>query len=373
MATDKLMNHTQGESIITNLSTIATNLQSVSAISPAKFGMGYAVCDTAAGTAAKTANLANYTLTEGALVTVKFTYANTAANATLNLNNTGAKAILYKGAALANNVISAGDICTFIYSTNAYSIVNIDTLTGAGTGTVTQIGAENGLITDQTGGADIQHDGKIGLNLKSASTITAVSNPDTTTNKTYPVALDSNGYPGVAVPWTDTTYSVFNTANDGLVPASDGTGETGMFLKGDGTWATPTGTTYSQGTGINIDGSNVISNTGVTAVTASDSSTGTNGTISVTTNGNTAEVPVKGLGTAAYTAASDYAAASHNQGISTITGISTTGSAVTNVSTTATTAETGYISVSSYDSDTKTLTLKGILAPKASTFVQTTS
>lgn len=335
MATDKLMNHTQGESIITNLSTIATNLQSVSAISPAKFGMGYAVCDTAAGTAAKTANLANYTLTEGALVTVKFTYANTAANATLNLNNTGAKAILYKGSALANNVISAGDICTFIYSTNAYSIVNIDTLTGAGTGTVTQIGAENGLITDQSGNADIQHDGKIGLNLKSSSPITAVSNPDTTTNKTYPVALDANGYPGVAVPWTDTTYS--------------------------------------QGTGINIDGSNVISNTGVTAVTASNATTGTNGTISVTTNGTTAEVPVKGLGTAAYTASTDYAAASHNQAIGTITGISTTGTAVTNVSTTATTAETGYISVSSYDSDTKTLTLKGILAPKASTFVQTTS
>ncbi len=44
---------------------------------------------------------------------------------------------------------------------------------------------------------------------------------------------------------TDTTYSVFSTSADGLVPASDGTGETGKFLKGDGTWDTPTDTTYS--------------------------------------------------------------------------------------------------------------------------------
>lgn len=209
MATDKLMNHTQGESIITNLSNIATNLQSVSAISPAKFGMGYAVCDTAAGTAAKTANLANYTLTEGALVTVKFTYANTAANATLNLNNTGAKSIYYKGSAIGNNVISAGDIATFVYSTNAYNIVNIDTLTGAGAGTVTAVGADNGLITDQTGGADIQRSGNIGLNLKSTTAYTGtVADPSSAVSvsdgRVYPVALDGDGHPVVGVPWTNT-------------------------------------------------------------------------------------------------------------------------------------------------------------------------
>lgn len=100
---------------------------------------------------------------------------------------------------------------------------------------------------------------------------------------------------------TDTTYNVFTTSTDGLVPAADGTGETAMFLKGDGTWATPTGTTYTEGTGIDIDGSNVISNTGVTAVTASDATTGTNGTILVSTAGATpVEVPVKGLSNAAY-------------------------------------------------------------------------
>lgn len=62
-----------------------------------------------------------------------------------------------------------------------------------------------------------------------------------------------------------------------------------------------TGTTYTAGTGIDITNADVINNTGVTAVTASDASTGTNGTISVSTAGATAvEVPVKGLNNAAY-------------------------------------------------------------------------
>ena len=38
---------------------------------------------------------------------------------------------------------------------------------------------------------------------------------------------------------TDTTYSVFNTTTDGLVPKANGTGDTDKFLKGDGTWGAP--------------------------------------------------------------------------------------------------------------------------------------
>lgn len=37
---------------------------------------------------------------------------------------------------------------------------------------------------------------------------------------------------------TDTTYNVFNTTTNGLVPKANGTGDTGKFLKGDGTWET---------------------------------------------------------------------------------------------------------------------------------------
>lgn len=223
MATDKLINHSQGESIITNLGTIATNLQNVTAISPAKFGMGYAVCDTAAGTAAKTANIANYVLTEGALVTVKFTNANTASNATLNLNNTGAKPLLYKGSALTTDIISAGDICTFIYSTangGSYSIINVDALSGAGAGTVKSVGAEGGITTDQTSGAAISTTGSVKLNLKSNTAFTATApDPIEIAGKIYPVALDKDGHPAVSVPGstytgaTGSAISVDNTNN----------------------------------------------------------------------------------------------------------------------------------------------------------------
>ena len=210
MAIDKLMNQTQGEDIISKLGNIATTLENVTTVEPAKFGMGYAVCNTAAGTAAKTANIANYTLTEGALVTVKFTNANTASNATLNLNNTGAKPLLYKGSALTTDIISAGDICTFIYSTansGSYNIINVDALSGAGAGTVKSVGAEGGIITDQTSGAAISTTGSVKLNLKSNTAYTGTVADPATTNKVYPVALDGDGHPCVGVPWTDTTYT----------------------------------------------------------------------------------------------------------------------------------------------------------------------
>lgn len=244
MASDKLMNHTQGETIITKLTSIADSLDDLAAVTPAKLGMGIATCDTAASTAAKTAALANFALVEGAPVSVKFTYANTATNATLNINNTGAKPIIYKNAAIGNDVISAGDTCTFIYTTNTYKITNIDTLTGPGSGTVRQVGAENGLITDQTDNADIQTTGNIGLNLKSTTKhANSVGNPEDT-DQIYPVQLDKDGVPCVAVPWIE----------------------------------------YTQGDGINISENNVITNTGVfdvTTPTSSDTSA-TNGDIKVT-------------------------------------------------------------------------------------------
>lgn len=91
----------------------------------------------------------------------------------------------------------------------------------------------------------------------------------------------------------------------GLVPAPT-SGERVSFLRGDGTWATPANTTYTAGAGISISGTQ-ISNAGVRTI---DSGT-TNGTISVNTGGTTTDIAVKGLGSAAYTASSAYAPASH--------------------------------------------------------------
>lgn len=58
------------------------------------------VCSTSASTAAKTVSVDdNFTLTAGVFVAIRFEQMNAASNPTLNVNNTGAKAIFYRGAA----------------------------------------------------------------------------------------------------------------------------------------------------------------------------------------------------------------------------------------------------------------------------------
>lgn len=58
------------------------------------------VCSTSAGTAAKTVSVdGDFTLTAGVFVAIRFEQMNAASNPTLNVNNTGAKAIFYRGAA----------------------------------------------------------------------------------------------------------------------------------------------------------------------------------------------------------------------------------------------------------------------------------
>ena len=89
-----------------------------------KLGHGYATCSTAAATVAKVATLSSYTLTTGGIVAVKFTNA-VPANATLNINSKGAKNIYFRGAKITADVIKAGDVATFIYSSN-YHLISID-------------------------------------------------------------------------------------------------------------------------------------------------------------------------------------------------------------------------------------------------------
>lgn len=62
----------------------------------------YGTCSTAAATAAKVATLTNsgadnFDLSTGVTIHIKFTYSNTATSPTLNVNGTGAKAIMRYG------------------------------------------------------------------------------------------------------------------------------------------------------------------------------------------------------------------------------------------------------------------------------------
>ena len=76
---------------------------------------------------------------------------------------------------------------------------------------------------------------------------------------------------------TNTTYSDFTKATasaagtHGLVPAP-AAGKQGQFLRGDATWATPTNTTYSAGSGLSLSGTTFNHGSTVTAGTAGQSS-----------------------------------------------------------------------------------------------------
>lgn len=102
---------------------VVYGIDSNTTYSPVSLGFGYGVCSTAAATAAKTVAISSYKLTVGGYVTVRFDN-DVPANATLNVNTRGAKAIYHKGTAITAGVIKAGDIVTFCYNTY-YHVVAI--------------------------------------------------------------------------------------------------------------------------------------------------------------------------------------------------------------------------------------------------------
>lgn len=94
----------------------------------------YGTCSTAADTAAKVVACTGFALVTGAEITVKFTVTNTAANPTLNVNSTGAKAIYYRGAAISAGYLAANRTYTFRYNGAQYELVgDINTLVNGNT------------------------------------------------------------------------------------------------------------------------------------------------------------------------------------------------------------------------------------------------
>lgn len=94
----------------------------------------YGECTTAAGTAEKEVSCPGFTLAAGAKIAVKFLATNTANSPTLNVQSTGAKAIHYRGAAIAKELLKVNHIYSFVYDGTAFSVVgDIDTTYTAGT------------------------------------------------------------------------------------------------------------------------------------------------------------------------------------------------------------------------------------------------
>lgn len=87
----------------------------------------YGVCSTAAATKAKVVACDDYALATGSHIFVKFSKANTVAGATLNVNNTGAKAIYQDGAAIATGTILANSVYEFVYDGTNYNLIGVST------------------------------------------------------------------------------------------------------------------------------------------------------------------------------------------------------------------------------------------------------
>ncbi|MBQ5999272.1 MAG: hypothetical protein IJL70_07375, partial [Treponema sp.] len=103
-----------------------------------KLGIGYGTCGTAAATAAKTATISGFTLETGSRVAIKFTYANTAASPTLNINSTGAKVIYLRGTTkrpAGGNYYTwnAGETVEFVYTGSAFEMQKAINMTLSGT------------------------------------------------------------------------------------------------------------------------------------------------------------------------------------------------------------------------------------------------
>lgn len=97
-----------------------------------------AICSTAGATAAKVTNTTppSFSLVSGAKIIVKFTYAITVANATLQVGETTAKPIYFRGAALEANVVKAGTSLLLSYDGTSFNIIgDLDT----DTNTVTDV------------------------------------------------------------------------------------------------------------------------------------------------------------------------------------------------------------------------------------------
>lgn len=83
----------------------------------------YTICATAAGTAAKTASLDHFALVPGEIVQVVFANVNTAANPTLNINDSGAKPLTYCGVPVEVGALAQGQVYTLIYSSSSWQIL----------------------------------------------------------------------------------------------------------------------------------------------------------------------------------------------------------------------------------------------------------
>lgn len=190
---DALDNITGGSVSSASKWTTARNINGMSVDGSAN-RFNYGTCSTAAATAAKTVACTGFTLATGAEITVKFTVTNTAANPTLNVNSTGAKAVYYNGAAITAGYLKANKTYTFRYNGAQYDLVgDIDTNTTYSLSSfgVTATATELNYVDGVTSSIQTQLNGKLSTT-GTAAKATADANGQNIAD-TYIKGLSVNG------------------------------------------------------------------------------------------------------------------------------------------------------------------------------------
>jgi hypothetical protein len=111
--------------------------------------INFGTCATAAGTAAKVVTMEGFHLVNYAMISVYFSTANTVTAATtLNVNGTGAKAVMYKGATNLTPTFSANSCYDFIYNGTNWILIGVNN--PEFTGMTTNEGAAGTLTVAKT-------------------------------------------------------------------------------------------------------------------------------------------------------------------------------------------------------------------------------
>ena len=195
----------------------------------------YGVCSTAAGTAAKAVTVDGFELKTGEVVTVKFTATNSVSNPTLNVNNTGAYPMIFKGNSVAAypvfgvGALEADKLYQFVFTGSNYELVgglHVDRLAGTNAGYAKSGGdidfnsgvgtLKNGVVpvksvNGKTGAVSLNADdvgARASTWMPSASDVGA--RPNTWTPSYSDVGADKSGAASSAVSGHNTNTSAHN-------------------------------------------------------------------------------------------------------------------------------------------------------------------
>lgn len=169
------------------------------------FSLPGGVCESVANAVKKTVSISNFVLETNAVIFVKFKNGNTASSPTLNVNNTGEKAIWSKGAAITAN-LSANSTYVFQFNGTQWELVgDINTDTTYSTATTTS----NGLMSSSD---------KSKLNGIAAGATNVTVDSSFSSTSTNPVQnkiiYDAIKYPNDSYVWSYETGLLYDTASE---------------------------------------------------------------------------------------------------------------------------------------------------------------